>query len=155
MNRKERLKVLKAKEAQIVAKLAESDYNVVLTNEDFKDNHLVATGYLKIKDSIITTNLDQKLVIEIPSEESENFKSDLEHNVALELKSLQKQKHLIRVQALILLIVGVVWFIATQFLRKYEIINEIMVITTWVFIWAAAEKFFSNKPRCTHHEFGS
>lgn len=92
MNRKERFKTLKAKEAQIVANIAEHNYNVELTNEDFKDNHLVASAYLKIKDSIISSNLEQRLVIEVPQANSANFKSDLEHSVALELKSLQKKK---------------------------------------------------------------
>lgn len=92
MNRKERFKTLKAKEAQIVANIAEHNYNVELTNEDFKDNHLVASAYLKIIDSIISSNLEQRLVIEVPQANSANFKSDLEHSVALELKSLQKKK---------------------------------------------------------------
>lgn len=142
MNRKERLKALKAKEAEIVGKLTESDYNVVLTSEDFKDNHLLPSAYLKIKDSVISTNLEQKLVIEIPAQANGNFKSDLENNIALELKAIHKQKQTIKIQAFVLLVIGVVWFIATQLLRKYEIINEIMVITTWVFVWAAVEKFF-------------
>lgn len=142
------LKIEKELEQKFEAK---RESEVVLDKEDFKGAELTAEGYFKLKQQCDYIDYKEDIEIKIPLADGEGFREQLEHKASGELKRIKKDKRRGLLVALILLAVGAFWYGLRYIaqLQSVEILSEITLVATWVFIWAAVDKCFFGRRKLT------
>ncbi|MCL2862308.1 MAG: hypothetical protein FWE22_07865 [Firmicutes bacterium] len=142
-------------ENRLIEKFEQTDENeVVLEDDDFKDGRLTIFGYEKLKQQCDYIPYSEKIEIKIPKKNEKGFKERLEYLGALELIKIKKDRREVRKTALLLLLVGVVTFVIGSIVELFasvtnrvlaDILFYIIIIISWVFVWAAVEKWFFDR----------
>lgn len=132
---------------------AGSETQVLLEKTDFRDSMFSASGYKRLKQECEYIDYGEQIEIIIPKEYAEGFKEKLESMAATELKHIKKDRQRNRMLALILLSIGSVWFVLGQFFSPARFVREITIVATWVFIWAAVEKWFFDQSKLRDRRF--
>lgn len=125
----------------------DNETEVILETTDFREGKLSASGYKRLKQECEYINYGEQIEIIIPSEFAEGFKERLESIAATELKHLKKERIRTQLTALVLLIIGALWFTVGRVFSPVRFLHEITIIATWVFVWAAVEKLFFDRTR--------
>jgi len=115
---------------------------VSLNNADFDNGKLSLSGYIRLKKQCEYIRYNSDVEIKMPQEYAENFKDTFECFVANELLYIKKKRRNAKIIALTLLMVGVLWYLVRHFFISSIIAQEITLVATWVFVWAAVEKLF-------------
>lgn len=120
------------------------DNEVILRHDDFKDGKLTKSGYLSLKLQSDYVPITDKLEIKIPKEYAHGFKSTLQYVATKELIRIKKDRKSTNLHALIFFIIGIILLTLPTLIDffKEPIINEIILIVSWVFVWASVEKKF-------------
>ncbi|MCL2062636.1 MAG: hypothetical protein FWH03_08465 [Firmicutes bacterium] len=126
---------------------------VDLSRDDFKDGKLSALGYFRLKQQC--THIDTFTEVEIKLDPDcaafqEDLTETLEYLGSRELQQVKKDKRQNRTAALILMLGGILCFALSYGLSFIEhslgVLNEIIIIASWVFVWGAIEKqFFASR----------
>lgn len=130
-----------------------NETEVVLGKIDFKDGKLSASGFKRLKQECDYIDYSEQIEIIIPKEYAEGFKNKLESMTAIELKHLKKDRKRTKAAALILLVIGALWFTVGQLFLSARFVHELTLIATWVFVWAAVEKLFFDQTRLQDKRF--
>ena len=142
MNRNKQFKNLEKNLKEKFINIKENE--VVLREEDFKDGKLTRTGYisLKLQSDYIAVNEDVE--IKVPKAYIKGFKEQLELMATKELLRIKSDMKDTNIIALILFISGIALLSLPAIFSIFRttIINEIILIVSWVFTWAAVEKKF-------------
>ena len=143
----------KRKQYDELEKVLEQKYKVkrkneaVLGKEDFKDGRLSVFGYTHLKQQCDYIAYSEDIEIKIPKEYEVVFRVTLENMGAVELSRIRKDLRDTRITALLLLFAGVLFVIfgnVLEFLRG-GFFQSVVVIVSWVFVWAAVEKWFFDR----------
>jgi len=124
-----------------------SENEASLNADDFKDGKLTVCGYERLKSQCDYIPYSEEIVINIPSELEHSFKDSLEFLAANELSRIKKDRREARITSLVLLLGGILFFafgIIFEYFQR-ELFWNIVIIVSWVFIWAAAEKWFFDR----------
>lgn len=136
------------KELLAVEKILEQKFKnqreneVVLGKEDFRDGKLSSGGYYRLKQQCEYTNFHESLEIIVPKEYSQDFKDTLERMAASELLRIKKDKGKLQITALVCLLIGALWFALGNAFSSTNMVKEVTIVATWVFVWTAVEKLF-------------
>jgi hypothetical protein len=118
-----------------------------LEKSDFRDGKLSISGYTRLKQQCEYIGYDKDIEIKVPMEYVENFKETLECLVTNELWYIKKDRRSIKMTALLLLAIGVLWYLVRYFFIHTVVVQEITLVATWVFVWAAVEKLFFDQKK--------
>jgi len=143
----------KNKQYREIEKALEQKYKGVSENEaslnadDFKDGKLTVCGYDRLKNQCDYIPYSEEIIINIPSEFESGFKDSLDFLAANELSRIRKDRREARITSLLLLLSGVLFFALGFIFERFqrELFWNIVIIISWVFIWAAAEKWFFDR----------
>jgi hypothetical protein len=143
----------KRKQYDEIEKVLEQKYKTkreneaILSKDDFKDGKLSVVGYNHLKQQCDYIPYSEDIEIKIPKEYETNFKVTLESMGAVELSRIKKDRRDTRITALMLLFVGILFIIFGNVLELFQgkYFQSIVVIISWVFIWAAVEKWFFDR----------
>lgn len=113
-----------------------------LSEDDFKNEKLTSGGYSRIKEECSHFEPKKEIEIQVPAEHQKDFKDNLEYFSARELIQIRKDIFSAQVQARALFFIGMIFLLVGYFVSAGELFKEIIVIASWVFIWAAVEKMF-------------
>ena len=128
----------------------------VLGAEHFKNGKLTAAGYEDLKLQCEYIPYREKIEIAVPKTCADGFKTTLEAFGARELSRIQKDRREAMIVSLFLLAGGILWLVLGYFFdasSKFGIVRELVIIVSWVFVWAAVEKFFFDRRRLTDRRF--
>jgi len=120
---------------------------VSLAADYFKDGKLTIYGYDSLKHQCDYIPYSEEIIIKIPNGFEKNFKDSLEFMAANELFRIKKDRSEARITSLLLLLSGIL-FLALGFIFEHqqrELFWNIVIIVSWVFIWAATEKWFFDR----------
>lgn len=126
---------------------------VILRDADFENGRLTKSGYISLKQQSDYISLNEDIEIKIPKTYSKGFKDQLEYVATKELIRIKVDMKYVNISALIFFLVGVaLLFLPTliQFFKK-PIINELVLIVSWVFTWASVEKKFFEMHNLKNH----
>lgn len=136
-------------EKNLIQKLNSNQKNneAVLRSDDFNDGQLSVSGYDHLKQLCDYIPYSEKIEIKIPKEYEAGFKDTLDYMGAIELSNIKKDRRATRLTALLLLLGGIWCFIIGSILEHRELLmgiifGNITIIISWVFVWAAVEKWF-------------
>ncbi|MCL2255416.1 MAG: hypothetical protein FWC11_00980 [Firmicutes bacterium] len=137
-------------EKNLIEKYSSQNENeAVLEDEDFKDGRLTISGYERLKQQCDYIPYSEQIEIKIPKKHEDGFKERLESLGASELLKMRQDRKGARINSLILLVLGIVSFaigsIVEFFFSNTHIVFYIAIIVSWVFIWAATEKWFFDR----------
>ncbi|MCL2477520.1 hypothetical protein [Candidatus Bathycorpusculum sp.] len=120
---------------------------VVLSNEDFKNGKLTVFGYNHLKQQCDYIPYSEDIEIKIPKECESGFKDTLESMGANELSRIKKDRRDTKIAALVLLFTGILFVVLGNILEFFRgnFFQNIVVIVSWVFVWAAVEKWFFDR----------
>ena len=120
---------------------------VVLSKEDFKDGKLTVFGYDHLKQQCDYIPYSEDIEIKIPREYGAGFKYALEYMGANELSRIKKDRRETKLTALGLLFTGILLVMLGNILEVFRgnFFQSIIVIVSWVFVWAAVEKWFFDR----------
>ena len=120
------------------------DNEVSLCEEDFKDGKLSIFGYDHLKQLCEYVPHNEEILIKIPGEYEPNFESKLRFMGATDLRHIRQDRHKARMTAVPLLLIGIVFFVIGIFFEIFQrgLFQGIFTIISWVFVWAAVEKWF-------------
>ena len=120
---------------------------VVLSKEDFKDGKLTVFGYNHLKQQCDYIPYSEDIEIKIPREYGAGFKYVLEYMGANELSRIKKDRRETKLTALGLLFTGILLVMLGNILEVFRgnFFQSIIVIVSWVFVWAAVEKWFFDR----------
>jgi len=143
----------KLKQYRDIEKALEQKYKDISENEatldadDFKDGKLTVCGYDRLKKQCDYIPFSEEIEIKIPKRYEKGFKNTLEQMAANELFRIKKDRHEARIAAIALLFGGIATFLLGSLLefRGNQIFEYIAIIVSWVFIWAAVEKWFFDR----------
>ena len=126
---------------------AKRENEAVLSKEDFKDGKLTVFGYNHLKQQCDYIPFSEDIEIKIPKEYETGFKSTLESMGASELSRIRKDRRETKIVALMLLFTGILFVILGNVLEVFQgsFFQNIVVIVSWVFVWAAVEKGFFDR----------
>jgi len=126
-----------------------NDNEAVLEEEDFKDGSLTIFGYDRLKQQCDYIPYSEEIKIKIPKRYETGFKEKLEFLGASELNKLKEDRKGVRIASLVLMLLGIILFgVATvieNFTSDSNIFFYVTIIVSWVFIWAAVEKWFFDR----------
>jgi len=141
--RKQYNKLEKALEQKYKAK---RENEAVLSKEDFKDGKLTVFGYNHLKQQCDYIPFSEDIEIKIPKEYEAGFRSTLESMGAAELFRIRKDRRETKMVALVLLFTGILFIIFGNILEVFQgPFQSIVVIVSWVFVWASVEKGFFDR----------
>jgi len=134
---------------------ANRENEAVLTKEDFKGGKLTVAGYESLKQQCDYISYREDIVIKIPQENEAGFKATLESMGAVELRQMRKDRLDAKLMSAILLLVGIGLILLGNFVEfhRVPIFENIVIIASWVFVWAAVEKWFFDRRRLTDKRF--
>lgn len=128
----------------------EKENEVSLDREDFKDGKLTYFGFSRLKQQCEHISIREEIEITAPEEYADGLRDTLERMGAAELSLLKKERSATAAKSLALFLGGV-FFIMMGFLFETwdvpGIFRQIIAIASWVFVWAAVEKFFFDRTR--------
>ena len=126
-----------------------SENEAVLDAEDFKNGFLAPQGYENLKQQCLYMQFNKEIAIKMPAKYEKNFKNTLEAMTANELSHIKKDRTQTKAIAIALLIAGLICFLLIHLIEtlRGDIIKEIIIIASWVFIWASVEKWFFDRRR--------
>lgn len=142
MSRKNEFKIL---EKQLKNKFVNLKENEIILNEnDFRDGKLTKSGYLSLKLQSDYISISEDIEIKIPKHYKSNFKQQLEYVATKELIRIKSDMKDVNLKALIFISIGILLLTLPTLIDffKQNIINELILIVSWVFSWAAVEKKF-------------
>ena len=122
-----------------------NEHEVNLYADDFMDDTLSASGYYRIHRECKHLLKNDTLRIIVPAAYADGLRKALETYGSRELKHIRQERFDVRLAAFLLLFGGVGFLMLGVFLQKFSelaLVNEVTVIASWVFVWAAVEKFF-------------
>ncbi|MCL2212626.1 MAG: hypothetical protein FWB93_02180 [Oscillospiraceae bacterium] len=120
---------------------------VTLEKDDFKDGKLTVFGYDRLKNQCDYIPYSETIELAVPQAFEANFRASLEFMIANELSRIRKDRREARRTSLILLLGGIFCFvlaIAFEF-RDILLAENLVVIASWVFVWASVEKWFFDR----------
>jgi hypothetical protein len=106
--------------------------------------------YLKVSQEVAV----DFLILPEQSDIAENVKNEFYGNYRFELDEKREEVHKIKLQSLYLMIIGVFLLIVCSAFGYFgitnndgvmNIVSQIVSIASWVFIWAAVEKFYFDR----------
>jgi len=126
---------------------ANRENEAVLSKEDFKDGKLTVFGYDRLKQQCDYIPYSEDIEIKIPKEYETGFKATLESMGANELSRIKKDRRETKITALALLFAGILFVVLGDILEFFRsgAFQNIIVIASWVFVWAAVEKLFFDR----------
>ncbi|MDR0492251.1 MAG: hypothetical protein LBH74_01230 [Nitrososphaerota archaeon] len=126
---------------------AKRENEAVLSHEDFKDGKLTVFGYNHLKQQCDYIPYSEDIEIKIPKEYEADFRDTLESMGANELFRIKKDRRYTKITALVLLFAGILFVILGNILEFFQsnTFQNIVVIVSWVFVWAAVEKWFFDR----------
>ena len=136
---------LKKIENNLYRKFINIDKNeVILRENDFDNNKLTKSGYISLKQQSDYISVNEEIEIKIPEKYLSGFTDQLEYVTTKELIRIKKDMKEVNISALIFFLVGLLLLVLPAIFDvfKTEIINDIIVIVSWVFTWASVEKKF-------------
>lgn len=121
---------------------------IVLREEDFEDGKLTKSGYLSLKQQSDYIPTTETIEIRMPKAYIKDFKETLEYVGTKELTRIKTDIRDANIFALIFFSVGLLLISLQAFIEFFntKIINDILIIVSWVFMWAAVEKRFFGIP---------
>jgi len=143
----------KQKQYDKLEKALEQKYKInreneaVLSKEDFKDGKLSVFGYNHLKQQCDYIPYSADIEIKIPKECEAGFKYTLESMGANELSRIKKDRRDTQITSLSLLFTGILFVALGNILEVFRgnFFQNIIVIISWVFVWAAVEKWFFDR----------
>jgi len=137
------------------------DNEVSLSKEDFKYGKLTMLGYHRLKQQCEYISFREEIEIKVPEEYGVGFKKNLQYLGASELRHLKKDRIESLVSAIVLSAIGIFFILLRLILGAQEwfkdsadIIGELVVIASWVFLWAATEKWFFERRKLRIKQMG-
>ena len=124
---------------------------VILAPDDFKDGKLTFIGFHHLKRECEYIPRNEELEIKAPAETIPGLKNSLEFMTAQELYRTKRERRDSNITALIFLAAGALCMFFGYAMEEYiktsvPLVREIVIIASWVFVWAAVEKrFFERK----------
>ncbi|MFA5560896.1 MAG: hypothetical protein WC964_03890 [Acholeplasmataceae bacterium] len=142
MSRKKEFNELETKLRKKFVNIKENE--VILREEDFEDGKLTKAGYVSLKLQSFYVPTHEFLEVKIPANYINGFKEQLEYVATKELIRIKADRKQANTMALILFLVGGSLLALPAFLLFFrtKVINEVIIITSWVFVWASIEKKF-------------
>lgn len=143
-----KFKDFKQLEKAITKQYGENRDNVVcLDNEDFKDGKLSYLGYYRLKQQCEYASIKEDIELIVPKRQEKVFKETLERIGANELSRIKQDISEARTAAAVLMFLGLIFIALGNFVEffKGNLIKEIIIIASWVFVWAAVEKWFFDR----------
>ena len=126
---------------------------VHLGGEDFKDGKLSSSGYLRLKQQCEYIPYSDQIEIIIPRETAIGFRANLEQMAAAEISKIKKDRKRASYSSLFMLSLGILWYMVSYFFIPSKIVKDITIIVTWVFVWAAVEKWFFERGKLQDRRF--
>jgi len=129
---------------------------LVLTKDDFKDGKLLANSFERIKNECYYISYEDEVEIKMPQKFLGSFCDSFELMSHRELSKLYALRREAWLSALILILAGIALLIPMYFLidvRAAFILPEILLIASWVFVWAAVQKVFFDRWRLREQRF--
>lgn len=122
---------------------------VILREDDFEDGKLTKSGYISLKQQSDYISVHEDIEIRIPKSYLPNFKEQLEYMATKELIRIRKDIRDSNWSAAIFFLTGLFLLSLQGFTEFFniKIINDIIIIISWVFIWASIEKRFFDLPK--------
>jgi hypothetical protein len=119
----------------------------VLSKADFKDGKLTVFGYNHLRQQCGYIPFSEDIEIKIPKDCEADFKCTLESMGANELSRIKKDLRETKITALMLLFAGILFVILGNILELFRgnSFQSIIVIASWVFVWASVEKWFFDR----------
>ena len=118
-----------------------------LAESDFKDGKLDVCGYDRLKNQCDYIAFSEDITIKVPNEYSDWFKDSLEFLAVNELARIKRERRDTRIASIAFLLVGILFIglsILLESLQRVLWLN-IVIIVSWVFTWAAVEKWFFDR----------
>ena len=152
----------KIKEYLMAEKKLEDEYekqfkeNVIYLNEEnFINGRFSHEGYNHLKQNSDYIPSFEDVTIVVPEQYMNNFKSVLNNMSAVELSHIKKDLHSNLLKAGIFLVVGILIMIisALYVADDYPIVQDILVIASWVFVWAAVEDLFFSRKQLVNRKY--
>ncbi|MFA5660516.1 MAG: hypothetical protein WC968_03905 [Bacilli bacterium] len=115
---------------------------IIVRDTHFDDGRITKVGYLSLKQQADYIPIYDVIMIKVPKDHENDFKSSLELVAAKELIRIKKDILSTSIIGLIFFVLGVSLLIIKEVtgLSSQKIINEILLIISWIFIWSSAEK---------------
>lgn len=115
---------------------------IIVRDTHFDDGRITKVGYLSLKQQADYIPIYDVIMIKVPKDHENDFKSSLEIVAAKELIRIKKDILSTSIIGLIFFVLGVSLLIIKEVtgLSSQKIINEILLIISWIFIWSSAEK---------------
>jgi len=129
---------------------------LVLTKDDFKDGKLLAGSFERIKNECYYIPYEDEVEIKMPQKFLGGFCGSFELMSHRELSKLWALRREAWITALILILAGIGLLIPMYFLYEVRgafIIPELLLIASWVFVWAAVQKVFFDRWRLREQRF--
>jgi len=140
-----RKKQLRELEKQILeSNNTRQENEVTLENSDFKDGKLSWSGFKRLRDECEYIDYEEDIEIKLPKQYMDGFKETLESMTTNELLHIRKDTIETRAKGALLFIIGVA-ILALGLSIESILRQEIFMILSWVFVWAAAEKIFFDR----------
>jgi len=120
---------------------------VTLDGDDFKKGKLTIEGYERLKNQCDYIPYSEEIEIIVPCEHEKGFRESLEFMAVHELSRIRQDRRDARVAAMVLMLGGIVTFLFGVLLEHAGrgLFEYIFVIASWVFVWAAVEKWFFDR----------
>lgn len=145
MNKKQ----LKETEKRLKNKFIDLKHNeVILREEDFEDGILTKAGYIKLKQQSNYISINEVIEIRMPKAYLEEFRQTLEYSGTKEIIRIKSDIRDANIFALIFFSIGLFLISLPAYIDFFntKIINDILIVFSWVFMWAAVEKRFFGIP---------
>jgi hypothetical protein len=126
---------------------------VILREHDFENGKLTKSGYINLKQQSDYVSVHEDIIIRIPKVNVADFKDQLEYMATKELVRIKTDMRDANIFALTFFILGIILLSLPALIDffKTQIVNEILLITSWFFVWAAVEKRFFEMSRLKNH----
>ena len=126
-----------------------------LGKEDFKGGKLTVQGFENLKQQCDYIPFSGDIEIKIPKECEDGFQKSLNSMGAIELSRIKKDRREAMIASAILLLVGIGLVLFGNFIEfhKVPIFENIVIIASWVFVWAAVEKWFFDRRKLSDKRF--
>lgn len=115
---------------------------IIVRDNHFEEGRITKVGYLSLKQQADYIPIFDVIMIKVPKDHENDFKASLESVAAKELIRIRKDIFSTSIVGFILFTIGVAMLIIKEVsgLSSQKIINEILLILSWIFIWSSAEK---------------
>lgn len=115
---------------------------IIVRDTHFEEGRITKIGYLSLKQQADYIPIYDVIMIKVPKNHESDFKASLEYVAAKELIRIKKDILSTSILGFIFFSLGVALLIIKEVtgLSSEKIINEILLIISWIFIWSSAEK---------------